>query len=227
MTTGTAQPWRVGLARDLRRFGLLGTTVFLAVCATSALFTPLAAVLVLLWAWLSKTPWKEIGLVRPDSWLGGLLIGVTLGLAEKFLFKAVILPLLGAPPVNAAFGNLAANPRHALFLVFYVTIGAGFCEELVFRGYLYQRIGRLIGDGVPARIAIVVLGTAFFAALHYPQGLSGIENAALGGAITGIVYLANRKRLWTVIVAHATFDLSALALNYFHFEAALSHSILK
>ncbi|HWY16658.1 MAG TPA: CPBP family intramembrane glutamic endopeptidase [Rhizomicrobium sp.] len=225
--TETPSTLRDIIARRLSGFGPLGTLVFVAICAVSALFAPGAALLVLLWTWASRTPWREIGLVRPGSWLNGLLIGIALGLAEKLLLKAVILPLLGAPPVNAMIGDLSANPKRALFLIFYVMIGAAFCEELVFRGFLFQRLGRLLGDGAPARIAIVLLSTAFFASLHFQQGPSGIENAAIGGAITGAVYVMNHRRLWTVIVAHATFDLSAIALNYYHLEAALAHSVFK
>jgi membrane protease YdiL (CAAX protease family) len=226
-TAGAPQVKDRGIARGLRGFGPVGGFAFLGICAASALFTPAAAVLVLLWAWASRTPWREIGLVRPESWLGGLVLGILLGLAEKFLLKAVILPLLGAPPVIGVFGDLAANPGHALFLVAYVIIGAGFCEELVYRGYLFERLGTLFGDSLPARIAVVVLSTAFFAGLHYQLGLSGVENAAIAGVITGTLYFFNRKRLWTFIVAHATFDLSAIALNYFHLEGALSHSLFR
>jgi uncharacterized protein len=227
MTADASQTMNGRLTRNLRGFGPLGTVIFVAVCSAAALFAPGAAVLVLLWAWASRTPWREVGLVRPASWLGGLTVGIVLGLAEKLLLKAVLLPLLRAPAVNSTFGDLAANPRHAVFLIFYILVGAAFCEELVFRGYLFERLGKLLGDSALARFAIVLASTAFFAGLHYQQGLSGIENAAIGGAITGTVYLMNHKRLWTVIVAHATFDLSAVALNYFHIEAALSHSLFK
>src|SRR5215469_991276 len=169
-----SSPSTLGIREALRGIGLTGITIFVGICVASAVFTPAAAVLVLLWAWASGTPWRDIGLVRPESWLRGLAIGVALGLAEKVLLKAVILPLLGAPAVSGAFGDLAANPRRALFLIFYVTIGAGFCEELIFRGYLFERLGRLIGTSPLARTAGVIVATAFFAGLHYQQGLAGI-----------------------------------------------------
>jgi len=102
---------RTRIAQNLAGFGPAGTLVFLAICGASAVFTPAGAALVLVWAWLSLTPSRNIGLVRPGSWMNGLLLGVLLGLSEKFILKAIILPLLGAPPAIAAFGDLAANPR--------------------------------------------------------------------------------------------------------------------
>jgi membrane protease YdiL (CAAX protease family) len=106
-------------------------------------------------------------------------------------------------------------------------LGAAFCEELIFRGYMFERLGKLLGPSFLAQMAVVILSTAFFGALHYQQGISGIENASIGGLIAAVVYLIDRKRLWTVIVMHATFDLSSLALIYFHLETLIAHSIFK
>jgi membrane protease YdiL (CAAX protease family) len=215
------------IAQSLRGIGPAGIVAFVAIVAASAVFVPLAAALVLVWTWISRTPLRNIGLVRPVSWLNGLAFGVALGLAEKFLMKAILLPLLGAPAVNPMFGDLAHNPRRAIFLVFYMLVGAAFGEELVFRGYMFERLGKLLGTSLFAQIAVVILSTALFGALHYRQGISGIENASIGGLFAAVVYLINRKRLWTVIVMHAAFDLSSLALIYFHLETLIAHSIFK
>jgi membrane protease YdiL (CAAX protease family) len=215
------------IAHSLRGIGPVGIVTFVAIAAASAVFVPLAAALVLAWAWMSRTPLRNIGLVRPMSWLNTLAIGIALGIAAKFLMKALLLPLLGAPAINPIFGDLAANPGRAIFLVFYILIGAAFSEELVFRGYMFERLGGLVGTSLLAQIVVVILSTAFFGALHYQQGISGIENASIGGLIAAVVYLINRRRLWTVIVMHAAFDLSSLALIYFHLETLVAHSIFK
>lgn len=215
------------IEQSLRGVGPAGIVAFVAIAAASAFFIPLAGALVLVWTWISRTPLRNIGLVRPTSWLNGLAIGLALGLSEKFLMKAIVLPLLGAPAVNTMFGDLANDPRHVIFLIFYMLLGAAFCEELVFRGYMFERLGKLLGTNFSAQIAVVILSTMFFGALHYQQGISGIENATIGGLIAAVVYLVNRKRLWTVIVMHATFDLSSLALIYFHLETLIAHSIFK
>ncbi len=214
-------------ARSLRGVGPVGIAAFLVIAATSAVFAPLAAALVLMWAWVSRTPLRTIGLVRPANWLAGLMIGIVLGLAEKFLTKAVLLPMMGAPAVNTMFGDLASNPGRAVFLIFYMLIGAALCEELVFRGYMFERLSTLLGTGVFAQSAVVILSTAFFASLHYQQGISGIANAAIGGLIAAAVYLASRRQLWVVIAMHAASDLSSLALIYFHLETLVAHSIFK
>ena len=56
------------LAQRLRGFGPLGILAILIILAGNAVLEPLSAVLVLIWARLSRTPWREIGYVRPKSW---------------------------------------------------------------------------------------------------------------------------------------------------------------
>jgi hypothetical protein len=53
-------------AAELRGFGVLGILAVLVIAAGQIL-PPLSAVLVLVWTSLSRTPWREIGYVRPRS----------------------------------------------------------------------------------------------------------------------------------------------------------------
>lgn len=215
------------LAAQLRRWDGLGGLAFIVIAASLWIGTPLAAALILLWAWLSHTPFKAIGLVRPGSWTGGLLAGVALGLFEKFLLKSVILPLLGAPAVNQAYHFLAGNPKRAIVFAVLAVFEAGICEEIVFRGYLFQRLGSLLGETISALIATVVITSVVFGALHFEQGFGGAANAAIGGLMSGTIYLLNRRRLYTVMVSHAVFDLAALVMIYWNFESVVSHLIFK
>ena len=67
-------------ARDLRGFGVLGLIAILAIFGGNFLFRPLSAILVLLWAGLSHTPWRELGFVRPKSWARTVVAGLLFGL---------------------------------------------------------------------------------------------------------------------------------------------------
>jgi hypothetical protein len=96
------------VAASLRGFGPLGLSAILVI-ALSSIFKPLSALLVLVWAWRSHTPWREIGYVRPKSWFGTLAVGILFGCAFKLLMKAIVMPLLGAPAINSAYHYLAGN----------------------------------------------------------------------------------------------------------------------
>jgi membrane protease YdiL (CAAX protease family) len=184
------------------------------------------ALLVLLWVRLTGKPWREIGYVRPRSWIGGLALGLVSGAAFKLVMKAAVMPLFGADPVNQAYHYLAGNTAMLPAAVL-AMLAAGFAEETVFRGYLFERLGKLLGPGAAAKAAIVVITTAAFAAAHYAdQGVAGVEQASITGLVFGTAY-ALTGRLYTLMIAHAAFDLTALAIIYLGLEPAVGHLIFK
>ena len=215
------------VAARLRGFGPLGVLAILIILAGDFLVAPLSAVLVLVWARLSGTPWREIGYVRPKSWIGSVAVGIVFGAAFKLLMKAVVMPILGAPPINQAFHYLAGNTAALPGILFAVIIGAGFGEETVFRGWMFERFGKLFGSSAWAKTLIVVITSAWFGAIHYPfQGLAGAEQATIFGLVFGTIF-AIRGRIFMLMVAHAAFDVTAVAIIYWNLEAEVAHLIFK
>jgi membrane protease YdiL (CAAX protease family) len=214
------------IAASLRGFGPLGLSAFLLIVLTSV-FQPLSAILVLVWAWRSHTPWQDIGYVRPRSWLGTLAVGIVFGCVFKLLSKAIVMPLLGAPEINSAYqylvGNRAALPGQVLTMI----VGAGFGEETVFRGFLFERLGKLFGTGAGAKVSIVLLTSAVFALGHYANlGLPGVEQAMITGLVFGTIF-AVTGRIWMVMCAHAAFDITAIAIIYWNLEGTVAHLVFK
>ena len=64
-----APPFDDPVAASLRGFGPLGLLAILLIFLTSVI-QPLSALLVLLWAWRSHTPWREIGNQKRDQQCG-------------------------------------------------------------------------------------------------------------------------------------------------------------
>src|SRR5262245_45270463 len=128
MTTTAArdaveQPADTSFAERLRGLGPLGILATLVILFAG---TPwLSAILVLLWARLSRTPLEDIGYVRPKSWLTSTIVGAAFGSALKLVMKAVVMPLLGADPINHAYHYLAGNRGALPGILLAVTIGAG------------------------------------------------------------------------------------------------------
>lgn len=213
------------IARQLRGFGPLGILAILVILAGNGLFVPLSAILVLLWVWRSRTPWREIGYVRPRSWILTVAVGIVFGFAFKVLMKAIVMPLLGAPPINQAFHYLAGNQAALPGAIYAIIVGAGFGEETLFRGYLFERLGKLFGTSVWANALVVLLTSAWFGLAHYSlQGIPGVEQATIFGLAFGMIFLFTR-RIWMLIVAHAAFDLTALAIIYWDLESRVAHLI--
>ncbi len=185
------------------------------------------AVLVLVWVQLSRTPWRELGFVRPESWLVTVAAGVALGVGLKLVMKAVVMPLLGADPINHVYHYVAGNPAALVSMALTVIVIAGFGEEFVYRGFLFERLDKVFGSSAAAKTCIVLITSVVFALAHlYDQGIPGAEQAAVTGLVFGSI-LAITGKIWIPMIAHAVFDLTALALIYWNVEPSVAHFIFK
>jgi CAAX protease family protein len=214
-------------AAALRRFGLLGIFSIVLILAGNELFVPFSAILVLVWVRLSRTPWGEIGYSRPRSWIGSIFIGIALGVALKFVMKAIVMPLLDAPPINPAYHFLAGNTAALPWMLYIILAGAGFGEETVFRGWMFERFGKLFGQSTGAKVIVVLITSIWFGLAHYSfQGLPGVEQALIVGLVFGSIF-ALTGRIFMLMIAHAAFDLTALAMIFWDFETSVAHFIFK
>ncbi len=214
-------------AARLRGFGPLGLLAAAVILAGNAIVAPLSGVFVLIWAQQSDTPWRDIGFVRPPSWARSAAIGVVFGIALKLLLKALVMPLLGADPINRAYHYLEGNSAALPGMLFAIIVGAGFGEETVFRGYLFERFGKLLGPGTASTTLTVLITSMWFGAVHYPvQGVDGVMQATIVGLVFGAIF-ARTGRLFMLMCAHAAFDLTALGIIYYGREAEVAHLIFR
>ena len=214
-------------ATALRGFGPAGLLAMVAIFAGNFLIVPLSAILVLVWVHWSRTPWEEIGYVRPRSWLLGLTVGIAFGSTLKLVMKAIVMPLLGADPVNQAYHHLVGNTAALPGMLYLIILGAGFGEETLWRGYLFERGGKLLGTGRPAKMVIVILTALLFGLAHYPeQGLPGTQQATIVGLVFGAIFTATGG-LWMLMCAHVAFDLTALALIYWDLETDVARWLFR
>jgi membrane protease YdiL (CAAX protease family) len=214
-------------AARLRGFGPIGILAILIILAGNFIITPLSAILVLVWTKISNTSWGEIGYVRPRSWMKTIVLGIVFGVAFKFVMKAVVMPLLGAPPVNQAYQFVTGNSAVMPVMIFTMLVTAGFGEETLYRGWMFERLGRLFGKSVPAKIATILITSILFASLHYlEQGVPGVEQAVITGLTFGSIF-AITGRIFMLMIAHAAFDLTALWMIYYGLETPITRLIFK
>jgi membrane protease YdiL (CAAX protease family) len=212
-----------GVEASLRGWGPLGILATVII----VLFGSWGGILVLIWARLSSTPWHDIGFVRPKSWPVTLITGALFGIAFKLLMKMIVLPLFGADPINQAYHFLTHNRAALPGMLLTVLVAAGFGEETVFRGFLFERLGKLLGKSGAAKTAIVLFTSALFAIAHYRSlGTSGVEQAAMTGLVFGTIY-SFTGRIWFPMIAHAAFDVTAVAIIYWNLESYVAHLVFK
>jgi CAAX protease family protein len=214
-------------AARLRGFGPLGILAILIILGGNFVIEPLSAILALIWAKISNTPWREIGYVRPRSWTKTIALGIILGVVFKFAMKAVVMPLFGAPPINQAFQFATGNPAVIPAMLYTIILGAGFGEETLFRGWMFERLGKLFGQSAPAKIAIVLITSLLFAAAHLPgQGIPGAEQALVVGIVFASIF-AVTGQIFLLMIAHTAFDLTALWMIYYDLETPIARLIFK
>jgi membrane protease YdiL (CAAX protease family) len=108
-----------------------------------------------------------------------------------------------------------------------VIVVAGFGEEILFRGYMFERSRRLFGSSVLAKVLTVVFTAAWFGSLHYrEQGLAGAEQAWITGLTFGTIF-AITGRIWMLVFAHAAYDVVAILLIYLNLESQVAHFLFK
>ena len=185
------------------------------------------ALLVLVWAHYSGTPLRRLGFVPLVHAVPTLPAAFALGILLKLLLKSVAMPLLGAPAINSQYHYLVGNTAALPLLISTVLVAASFGEEVFFRGYLFERLGKLLGNSPAARFGTVMLSTALFALGHYhDQGLPGVEQALLTGLVLGGLYTW-LKQLWVPMMVHAGYDLAAIAIIYFDLELPVARLVFQ
>ena len=200
--------------------------LFSGIVTVASVAIPAGGLLAVAWARWSGTPWAEIGYVRPKNWIASVAIGFAVGISVKFFLKAVVMPLLGADPVNRTYHYLVGNSA-LLPAATWTMLVAGFGEETVFRGYLFERLGRVIGPRPGANVIILLLASGLFAIAHYwDQGLAGAEQATFTGLVFGTIFIVTGQ-IWIPMIAHAAYDLTALAMIYWNAESTVAHWIFK
>jgi membrane protease YdiL (CAAX protease family) len=115
-----------------------------------------------------------------------------------------------------AFAAFKGNLEFTLYQLGGVIIGAGFGEEFLFRGFLFQRMAMLFGGSKPAWGIACPVQAALFGLLHAYQGPLGMLLTGFIGLINGLVFLAVGRNLWVTIITHTLYDTARIVAFYLH-----------
>lgn len=188
--------------------------VYPAFGVTSAAPQPARTLLVLgLLTWIIRKngeSWKDFGLAsfRP-AWLLPVLaitfLAIQIVVAQPL--GDALRDFVAASPSDRSFlSHLQGNvPAFAGWLILAWVVG-GFAEEMIFRGYLLNRIGRLLGGTPVAWGAAVFAQASLFGLLHFYLGSGAALVIGFKALFTGAFYVASRRNLWPVILVHGLWD---------------------
>ena len=176
--------------------------------------------------WLRKDGWRDVGLRRPASWPRTIGIGVIAGAVNALIALWLIGPLVdrlgGGKEDLSQYESLSGNIPVLIVWILIGWIIGGFVEEMVYRGYLLNRIAGLFGQNRAGWVIGLLVSSAFFALGHIYLGVSGIIQTFFEACFWAALYLADRRNLWLPIIGHGITNTIAFILMYFGLYPGIS-----
>ena len=174
-------------------------------------------ILIMIWSglYLRGETWKAFGLTFTFvSWKNVLnvfllsLLVFVLAMAGFILGSIIMVNITGMPQQAdmSGYDYLKDNVGMLLLSLAGVLFVSSFGEEVIYRGFLINRITQLGADHKKSRIIAVVISSIIFGLVHYEWGAMGIVQTGLMGLALGFCYILLKKRLWILILAHAYMD---------------------
>jgi len=160
--------------------------------------------------YVRKIGWRGVGLTRYRSWAATLAIGLGCGvfleLFELIVSQPILVRLLGKKADLSQFHDLPGNLKLIAIYIPLVWIVAAFGEEMIYRGYLMNRVADLLNRTRPAWIVSLIAVQVVFGLAHSYQGRTGLIDEGLMGILLAAIYLGTGRNLAVPIVAHGVQD---------------------
>src|SRR2546425_359102 len=118
-------------------------------------------------------------------------------------------------PDLEVFRALTGNLKLTLIFLALTWTLAAFGEEMVYRGYLMNRVADLLNRTRRAWIVSLFAVHIGFGLAHAYQGLTGIIDEGLMGLLLGLIYLRTGRNLAVPIIAHGIGDSIDFVLIFF------------
>lgn len=178
----------------------------------------LAAAAAGIW-WFNDRGFADIGLRWPPVWPKGMPLYVLVGfaglyLADTFLELRNVVQQSGeeTEKVPLELGFLPQSGYEYLHFTS-VAITAGFCEELIFRGYFIRYFQLLLGLEDMTHTLAILLPALIFGIVHLYQGWRSVVKITSMAIVFGYVFV-HTESLWWLMALHAGIDMLAGALAW-------------
>jgi uncharacterized protein len=195
------------------RRAVVAELVLAGLLVSSPGFSVLHLVLLLLLAsqslWHHQQGWSALGLRWPQSMRRTLVEAVIASVVILVATRVVIVPLatrLAGAPVDLEILVQPGDARSLRRWLVQAWTLAALGEEMVFRGYIMQRVVDLVGETRIGWSLALVASSAMFGIAHRYQGWAGVIMTAGIGGLLGLLFLSRGRNLWVVVICHAVVD---------------------
>ncbi|MBD3670463.1 MAG: CPBP family intramembrane metalloprotease [Gammaproteobacteria bacterium] len=165
----------------------------------------LALLIGLNWFYLGRS-YESLGLGTPDT--TSIVIISTIIILALILVRVVRGKILANDDYkHKLLGSLdyvlilLPRTRRDLRAFFLLSISAGICEEILYRGFLYEYLLQFL-----SLFWVVIISSILFGIAHSYQGIRGIPLTGLIGLALGLIYVYTGT-LWASIALHAAIDM--------------------
>jgi membrane protease YdiL (CAAX protease family) len=167
---------------------------------------------------LRRLRWRDIGLRLYRGWARTLTLGVLFGALmetlELFVTQPLLLRWLHHFPDLSDLNDMVGNSKLLFIYIALAWVLAAFGEEMVWRGYLMNRVADLFRNAPVAWILSLVVTSVAFGFGHFDQGMTGWIENTINGLLLGGLYLYFGRSLAVPIVAHGVTDTIDLIIIY-------------
>jgi membrane protease YdiL (CAAX protease family) len=131
------------------------------------------------------------------------------------LFTQLFSPLGIPRPDYSSFSEIHDNPSALFFILLRVWTVVAFGEEVLGRVFLIDRFEAVLKGLFGGRTLAILLASVLFGAAHLYMGLGGVLLAGTVGLILSILYIQQKKSIWTNVIVHGMVDTIAMLLVFF------------
>jgi uncharacterized protein len=162
--------------------------------------------------------WTDVGFAQPRNWVNTVFVGVAAGLGieifELFVSQPLLARWMGKMPDLSDLSGLVGNWKLTLFFIVLLWLLGALGEEIVYRGYLMNRMAGVFRNSRTAWIVSLLVVSIVFGCSHLDQGSAGMIENAWDGLLLGALYLACGRNLAAPVIAHAMTDTIDFVLIY-------------
>lgn len=191
----------------------------------AVLFTANLVMLSLVWLFLRRRGQTAayLGLAWRLSGWKSLLTGfakslavLVIGLAGFMLGSIVMVNITGMPQQAdvSSYDYLQGNLPMLLLSLAGIYLVSSFGEEVIYRGFLIQRVEEALGERRYACYVAVVVSAVVFGLAHFGWGPAGMVQTTFMGLAFALAFLWFKRNLWILVAAHAYMDTALIVPLY-------------
>ena len=158
----------------------------------------------------------DVGFLPRTLTLRAAVVGAISAVSFLAFMQLAFFPILErfvtlAPGDTSIYEFLRESPANLIFMIVMAWIVGGFYEEIVFHGFIFTRLEKMLPGRQATGVAFII-SCFLFGIYHLQLGYAGTINALIVGAVYQGLFLAFKRNLWASIICHGVYNTCVMVL---------------